>query len=444
MLELIYSYYAGMKKVEYRYYSTGEEITLKCDCKAVYWNGPALENTGVVISQVDETDIYEEVKTWNISIYTKGDTIANTLPQSLLRRLHVIGDNFDLHITNLSLSDEGLYICDRIGHDCFGMQNRYILQNQYKPSIKVNISDNFIVEGETTQLCCTSTSKPKPTSIVLYKEDNELVSTNSRFSLCYKMINVSRNDTGNYTCFSKNEIGNASSEIPLVISYPPVVNIRHSTFTEDSKNMEIQCIAQGEPDRYDFFPWEHRSHFDQHIRYLGARDDGILHLPDVNVLNRYQDTGIYICNVSNGIPDYHGNVFQLDRAYIVSKGPPVFMKKSQIVQYGKEGYQHDLIVYVYSDSNITCSVVSNLYRYSFPHHVRTELILTSANFHGTTITLDGRQVVFSFPKLSRLDFQMYMVTLCNRYGNNSIHVELRRKGMNLRILKLRFISLLPK
>ncbi|CAC5411926.1 DSCAML1 [Mytilus coruscus] len=162
-------------------------------------------------------------------------------------------------------------------------------------------------------------SNPNPTSISWYKGDNILVSTNSKSSLRYKMSNVSRHDTGNYTCSSQNEIGNASSDISLVISYPPGVNIRPSNLNEHNKNREIQCIAQGEPDSYNYFPWEHRSQFDEHIRYLGATDSGILHLPEVNLSNRYQDTGFYICNVSNGIPNYHGNVFQQGRKYIVSE-----------------------------------------------------------------------------------------------------------------------------
>lgn len=84
--------------------------------------------------------------------------------------------------------------------------------------------------------------------------------------------------------------------------------------------MKIHCIAQGEPDSYNFLPWEHRSVFEEHIRYLNGTDEGILELPQVNVLDRYQDTGIYICNVTNGIPDYRGNVFQHRRLDFVSTG----------------------------------------------------------------------------------------------------------------------------
>lgn len=123
-----------MNKVEYKYFSTGDEITLQCGCKAVFWNGPAFENTRNDVSKVREADIYGESKTWNISIYTHGASIANTLPHETFRRLHLVGVKFDLHITNLSSSDEGLYLCDTTmtTANCFWSNARFILQKKSK------------------------------------------------------------------------------------------------------------------------------------------------------------------------------------------------------------------------------------------------------------------------------------------------------------------------
>lgn len=89
---------------------------------------------------------------------------------------------------------------------------------------------------------------------------------------------------------------------------------------EDSTFRAIQCIPQGEPDFYNYFQWEHRSRFNEHIRYLRATDDGKLQIRVVNVSNRYQNMGFYICNVSNGIPDNHGKVFQQGRTYVEYAG----------------------------------------------------------------------------------------------------------------------------
>lgn len=94
----------------------------------------------------------------------------------------------------------------------------------------------------------------------------------------------------------------------------------YSNLNEDVSKRSIQCLPKGEPNAYTYFQWEHVSEFHEHIRYLKARDDGILYLPYVDISNRYQDTGFYICNVSNGVPDYHGNIFQQGREFIVSEG----------------------------------------------------------------------------------------------------------------------------
>lgn len=100
----------------------------------------------------------------------------------------------------------------------------------------------------------------------------------------------------------------------------PDVNVLYMNLTEDDSKRAIQCLPKGEPHVYTYFQWQHLSVFHEHIRYLKARDDGIMYLPYVNISNRYQDTGFYICNVSNGVPDYHGNIFQQGREFIVSEG----------------------------------------------------------------------------------------------------------------------------
>jgi len=52
--------------------------------------------------------------------------------------------------------------------------------------------------------------------------------------------------------------------------------------------------------------WEHMSYFGEHIRFLDGFDNGTLILPSMNESDGYQDNGIYICRVSNGIPDVKG------------------------------------------------------------------------------------------------------------------------------------------
>lgn len=90
--------------------------------------------------------------------------------------------------------------------------------------------------------------------------------------------------------------------------------------SEDSTVTELQCIAQGEPAYYTYSMWEHRSLYKEHIRYLSGEENGVLQLSGINISNSFQDTGFYTCNVSNGISDYHGNLFQQGTVFLESNG----------------------------------------------------------------------------------------------------------------------------
>lgn len=69
---------------------------------------------------------------------------------------------------------------------------------------------------------------------------DELVTTKGESSLCYSKSNVSRYDTGNYTCATQNEIGNASSVTSVVIlcknySYQSLRHILKNLFKLDKE-----------------------------------------------------------------------------------------------------------------------------------------------------------------------------------------------------------------
>lgn len=124
---------AEVKNQEYNvsYFSNGEAITLKCRCKVSFWSGPVVTNVENGTSPIMITDIYGQYQVLNVSIYFHSGKIADSLPQILFEKLNVIGENFDLRITNLSTSNEGLYICD-LSKQCLLMPEKFLLQNKCK------------------------------------------------------------------------------------------------------------------------------------------------------------------------------------------------------------------------------------------------------------------------------------------------------------------------
>lgn len=86
----------------------------------------------------------------------------------------------------------------------------------------------------------------------------------------------------------------------------PIEVAINTTHFEDKIN--LQCHVSDDSGPYTLKDWEHKSESGKHIRYIENAQDGPI------VLNKgnYQNSGIYICRVKNGIHDtkgqhHHGN-----------------------------------------------------------------------------------------------------------------------------------------
>lgn len=92
----------------------GETIVLKYSSNATYvdWYGPARNEED--IRPVEERDMYNQSRKWNISFYADNTLIKDSLPHK--SRLDIIGNNtigeFFLEIKNVSVNDAGLYQCE--------------------------------------------------------------------------------------------------------------------------------------------------------------------------------------------------------------------------------------------------------------------------------------------------------------------------------------------
>ncbi|CAC5424852.1 unnamed protein product [Mytilus coruscus] len=203
---------------------------------------------------------------------------------------------------------------------------------------------------------------------------------------------------------------------------------------------EIQCIAHGEPDSYNYFPWEHRSQFDEHIRYLGETADKNRQLPEVKVSNTYQNTGFYICKVLNSIPDYHRNFLQQGRVYVEFEGPPVFAANNKQFQEITKESAIKLKVNVYSSSQITCHNITEVGSVSLTKTigVTTRHILIKETFHGAIVTLNGTEIAFVLNGLNAGELHSFNVTVCNIYGQCSFVIKSKYFGNNTQIISENF------
>ncbi|XP_076088027.1 uncharacterized protein LOC143058421 [Mytilus galloprovincialis] len=289
----------------------------------------------------------------------------------------------------------------------------------------MNYTPDKVYEGQSVTLCCCSESRTS--TIEIWWTINSLV-LSSRYNtnvLCHDIINVNRSKSGEYRCFAENEIGIVHDDVIVTVLYPPDIPDQHVNVTEKEVSRTLQCFAYGVPSKYTYSQWEHLSYFGEHIRYLNATTDGKVTLPQIaNKIKRYQDNGIYICTVSNGVVDITGNSFQKGQICVIANGPPVFVEKTKYKQYSQQGQKLYLEFIVYTKSMIQSYNVKSDNK-EIPALMQMTSVNSTTIFHGTEITVEAFGVVLSFNISNNSNSHVYTVTLCNVYGNNSFEVEIK-------------------
>ena len=99
----------------------------------------------------------------------------------------------------------------------------------------------------------------------------------------------------------------------ILFLVPPHVSIVN-TVLNSSINTTLECVAHGVPDSYSYNSWVHLTNNRSVVRHLASANK-------VSVLsNSYEDSGIYICNVSNGVIDDNGNEWTTAEYYMNYSG----------------------------------------------------------------------------------------------------------------------------
>ncbi|CAC5405148.1 unnamed protein product [Mytilus coruscus] len=412
----------------YIYFSKGETILLKCmsGVKTADWIGPAQNTTNP--SLIPVVDHFGKQKIWQTTQYTNHRNINPIIPN--FRRIRVVGidrdGDFDLQISNASYCDIGFYRCAIDPVEGNPLTKSYILQLKNEPKVLIISEQRTTVsEGNSTMLCCEIDSNPN-ISFILWSKDKKTMIDDAD-SYCLVFENLTRHDSGNYTCLSGNEIGNGSFETSLIVFYPPSVYLEYKIFSVNESIRDIHCKGDGIPNNLTFSRVEHKSNFNEHIRFLEVSSYGIATLPFLNETDRYQDTGVYSCNASNGVPDMEGIKFQQGEAKLVFAGPPVFASDNKKLQYGKLGKPIEITIKAYSTTDITCHYLNAIGRLSSLEsiwNISSKIVLMRIHFHGVYITVNGIEVTFHLAILHH--FQTFNVTVCNNVSTNSVTVEVRQ------------------
>ena len=100
----------------------------------------------------------------------------------------------------------------------------------------------------------------------------------------------------------------------------PSISVSDFTYEHNEATRTLTCVPVGNPSRYTYYKWQHKSTHGVLIRELDGGQNGVLTLPSIPVEDRYQDSGEYVCTAGNGIVGRDGKVKQTGFGYVTING----------------------------------------------------------------------------------------------------------------------------
>ncbi|ETE66915.1 Contactin-3, partial [Ophiophagus hannah] len=149
--------------------------------------------------------------------------LRNGEPVALEGRIQI--ENGALTITNLNLTDSGMYQCiaENKHGTIYASANLRVVASA--PDFSKSPMKKLIqlLKGSTAHFECNPKASPKATTI--WKKGGELLQENERTSFLkdgsFQIANVSKSDAGSYTCLAENKFGKASSSTTLLVTGSP-------------------------------------------------------------------------------------------------------------------------------------------------------------------------------------------------------------------------------
>ncbi|CAC5411894.1 unnamed protein product [Mytilus coruscus] len=228
-------------------------------------------------------------------------------------------------------------------------------------------------------------------------------------------------------CRASNVAGNMETSLTLNVKYAPGVTVENKTFSQIQLSRQIQSTLDSNPP-FNNCKWQQKSKYGEHIRNFSDNNQ-ILTLPTVSEVQRYQDTGEYVCSAYNGILGINGQLKQTGSGYVICYAPSVITadNRDSYTQYGKFGKSTELKVNVYSIPKYSkiSWYIGNTHLVTNKYATKEESILVKDVFHGVEVQLDGYRVTLTIEDLQEADFTNYTLRLYSgsQYVQHEVTLE---------------------
>ncbi|KAL6482226.1 hypothetical protein MHYP_G00103060 [Metynnis hypsauchen] len=292
--------------------------------------------------------------------------------------------NNQLHLQTVSSEDAGSYSCAVRG-DQHLHSTAHRLRVRYSPknvSVSISPSDR-IIEGRSVNLTCSSEANP-PVKIYSWFKGSTPVGEGKTYSI----PNIRSEDSGEYTCQSRNDIGERrSTAVNLTVTYAPKrvsVSISPSGEIVEGSSVNLTCSSDGYPP-VKIYTW-----------FKGSTPVGegkTYSIPNI----RSEDSGEYTCQSRNDHGERNSTAVQLNVQY-PPKSVSVYISPSGEIVEG-------------SSVNLTCNSDGNP-----PVKIYTW-------FKGSTSVGEGK--TYSIPNIRSEDSGEYTCQSQNKHGErNSTAVQI--------------------
>uniref|UniRef100_A0A8C0HRZ8 Contactin 4 n=1 Tax=Buteo japonicus TaxID=224669 RepID=A0A8C0HRZ8_9AVES len=224
-----------------------------------------------------------------------------------------------LTITNVSLSDAGMYQCvaeNRHGIIFASAELSVIGKFTFLNTLTlVKVGGEVIIE-------CKPKASPRPT--YSWKKGKDILKENERITVLddgsLRIVNVTKSDAGSYTCVATNHFGTASSTGNLVVKDPTRVMV--SPFSMDvtvGESIVLPCQVSHDHSLDIMFTWSFNGHLidfekdGDHFERVGGQDSaGDLMIRSIQL----KHAGKYVCMVQTSVDKLSA------AADLIVRGPP--------------------------------------------------------------------------------------------------------------------------
>ncbi|XP_049325488.1 B-cell receptor CD22-like [Astyanax mexicanus] len=214
----------------------------------------------------------------------------------------MIQKNQQLHLQTVSSEDAGSYSCAVRGSEHLPSTAQTLRVRHPPKNISVSISPSGgIVEGSSVTLTCSSDGYP-PVEIYTWFKGSSSVGTGGTYSI----PNISSEDSGEYTCQSRNELGERrSTAVSLNVLYPPKsvsVSISPSGGIVEGSSVTLTCSSDGDPP-VEIYTWFKGS--------SSVGTGGTYSIPNISS----EDSGEYTCQSRNELGERRSTAVSLNVLY---------------------------------------------------------------------------------------------------------------------------------